>query len=132
MCVALGVVGIFVPILPTTPFLLLAAVCYARSSRRMLNWMLPNRWFGAYVRTYREGRGIPLRQKLLTLVALWLTIALSVKWAVSNDWVRLLLFGVAGVVTLHLWRIKTARPFNSRDVGDAIESEGDPPENVIA
>ncbi len=63
LCVGLAVVGIFVPILPTTPFLLLAAVCYARSSQRFLAWLLTNRWFGSYIKNYREGRGIPVSRE---------------------------------------------------------------------
>ena len=67
----------FVPVLPTTPFLLLAAICYARSSERFYHWLLNNRWFGEYLKNYREGRGIPLREKTLTVLALWLTIGFT-------------------------------------------------------
>ena len=110
LCVALGVVGIFVPILPTTPFLLLAAFCYARSSQRFLNWLLTNRWFGAYIKDYREGRGIPRPQKALTIIALWLTIGFSALYAVPVWWGRLLLIAVAIGVTFHLLRIRTFKP----------------------
>ena len=87
--VILGVVGMFLPILPTTPFLLLAAACYARSSDRFLHWLLNNRLFGAYVRNYREGRGMPRSTKILTLVALWLTLGMSAAFATSALWLRL-------------------------------------------
>jgi hypothetical protein len=107
LCVALGVLGIFLPLLPTTPFLLLAAVCYARSSRRFYHWLLTNRWCGAYIRHYREGRGIPRRQKVLTLLLLWLTIGSTAGFAVSLWWVRGILVGIAVGVTIHLLRIKT-------------------------
>ncbi len=107
--VALGVLGIFVPVLPTTPFLLLAAFCYARSSERFLHWLLTNRWFGAYIKNYREGRGIPLREKLLTIVALWLSIGFSALYVVESWWGKLLLVAVAVGVTAHLLRIKTPR-----------------------
>jgi uncharacterized membrane protein YbaN (DUF454 family) len=110
LCVALGIVGIFVPILPTTPFLLLAAFCFARSSRRFLNWLLTNRWFGAYIRNYREGRGIPRREKVLTIIALWLTIGFSSLYAVSVWWGKLLLIVVAIGVTVHLVRLRTFKP----------------------
>lgn len=109
LSVALGVVGMFLPILPTTPFLLLAAACYARSSRRFYVWLLTNRWCGDYIRNYREGRGIPLRQKALTIALLWLTIGASATFAVSIWWVRLLLLVVASAVTLHLLHIPTYR-----------------------
>ena len=105
--VILGVVGVFLPILPTTPFLLLAAACYARSSDRFLHWLLNNRLFGDYIRNYREGRGMPRSTKLLTLVALWLTLGLSAAFATSALWLRLLLAAVGTGVTIHLLRLKT-------------------------
>ena len=86
--VVLGVVGMFLPILPTTPFLLLAAACYARSSDRFLHWLLYNRFFGAYIRNYREGRGMPRSTKILTLVALWLTLGMSAAFATSALWLQ--------------------------------------------
>ena len=109
ICVALGVLGIFVPLLPTTPFLLLAGVCYARSSPRLLHWLHHNRWFGRYIRNYREGRGIPLREKILTLAALWLTIGISIAFFVPLLWVKALLALIAAGVTIHLLRVKTFR-----------------------
>jgi len=109
VCVALGLVGILLPVLPTTPFLLLAAVCYGRSSSRFLHWLLTNRWFGAYIQNYREGRGLPQREKVLTILGLWLTIGVSVVYVVSQWWLRLVLIAVALGVTIHLLRIKTAR-----------------------
>jgi hypothetical protein len=107
IAVALAVVGMFVPILPTTPFLLLAAACYARSSDRFLNWLLHNRWFGAYIRNYREGRGMPRLTKILTLAGLWATLILSGTFAVSAWWLRLVLAAVGGGVTIHLLQIPT-------------------------
>ncbi|MBN2408959.1 MAG: YbaN family protein, partial [Candidatus Aminicenantes bacterium] len=102
LSVALGAVGIFMPVLPTTPFLLLAAVCYARSSDRLYRWLLNNRWFGESIRNYREGRGLPLRLKILTILTLWLTIGISAFFAVSSLWCRIVLFLIMGGVTLHL------------------------------
>ena len=109
LAVTLGVIGIFVPILPTTPFLLLAAFCYARSSERFYRWLLTNRWFGSYLRNYREGRGMALRDKLLTLTALWLAIGSSVAFAVPSPWGKAALTLIALAVTVHLARIKTLR-----------------------
>lgn len=110
LAVALGVLGMLVPLLPTTPFLLLAAICYARGSERFYNWLLNNRWCGEYIRNYREGRGILLKQKVLTLLLLWLTIGYTAGFVVPLWWVRLLLFIIAVGVTLHLVRVKTFRP----------------------
>ena len=61
---ALGIAGIFLPLLPTTPFLLLAAACYVRSSPRLYRWLMNHRWTGEYIRDYREKRGLPLRTKI--------------------------------------------------------------------
>lgn len=108
-CVALGVVGMFLPVLPTTPFLLLAAVCYARSSQRLYDWLLTNRWFGAYIRNYCEGRGMARSHKIAVLLLLWLTIGASVVFGVQLWWVRLLLLVIAAGVTTHILKIRTFR-----------------------
>jgi uncharacterized membrane protein YbaN (DUF454 family) len=108
--VVLGMIGVFLPVLPTTPFLLLAAVCYARSSRRFYHWLLTNPWCGEYVRNYREGRGIPLKQKIITAALLWLTIIYSVWSVVSQSWIKVILSGIAVAVTIHLIKIRTFRP----------------------
>jgi uncharacterized membrane protein YbaN (DUF454 family) len=109
LCVGLGVAGIFLPLLPTTPFLLLAGGCYARSSPRMLHWLNHNRWFGAYIRNWREGRGIPLRDKIIAIMAIWLTIGITVIFVVAQPWVRVLLIAIALGVTVHLLRMPTFR-----------------------
>lgn len=107
--VGLGVVGMFLPVLPTTPFLLLAATCFAHSSRRFHDRLLGNRWLGEYIRAYREDRGMALRQKVLTLLLLWLSIGISLA-AVEHWALRLLLAGVALGVSFHLVRLKTYVP----------------------
>lgn len=104
---ALGVFGIFVPILPTTPFLLLAAFFYARSSQAFLHRLLTNRWLGVYIRNYRDGRGIPLRMKVITITGLWATIGLSIAMVVASPWARLALIAIAAAVTVHLVKIRT-------------------------
>lgn len=109
LSVGLGVIGIFVPLLPTTPFLLLAAFCYVRSSDRCYTHLMTNRWLGKYIRNYREGRGTPLHVKLITIIALWLTIGYSALVATELLWVRLLLLGVAVGVTIHLVWIPTLK-----------------------
>lgn len=110
LCVALGGLGMFLPVLPTTPFLLLAAICYARSSKRFYHWLMTNRWCGEYIRNYREGRGIPLKQKVLTILLLWLTICYTALFFVSLWWVKSILLGIAVGVTIYLIKIKTLKP----------------------
>jgi len=110
LSLGLGILGIILPLLPTTPLLLLAAYCYARSSERFYQWLLNNRWFGEYIKNYREGRGMPRREKILTLAVLWLTIGFAAVFVVPAWWVRLILLVVACGVTIHLLRIKTHIP----------------------
>ncbi len=107
--VGLGVIGIFLPVLPTTPFLLLAAACYARSSRRFYCWLLNNRWFGAYIKNYRQKKGMPLKIKILTVVLLWSTILVSVIFAVQSLAVRVILIIIAFGVSVHILSIKTLK-----------------------
>lgn len=107
--VIIGTIGIFIPILPTTPFLLLAAACYGRGSKRLYDWLLNNRLFGEYIRNYLDGKGIPLATKLYALVLLWLSISCSAIFFVDNLWIKILLFVIAIGVTIHLLTIKTAR-----------------------
>ena len=102
----LGIIGVFVPILPTTPFLLLAAACYMRSSERFYRWLTNNRIFGAYVRNYIEGKGMPTRIKVFTILLLWLTIGLSITFAVQNSVVRIILISIAIGVTVHIALIR--------------------------
>ncbi len=102
----LGIIGVFIPILPTTPFLLLAAACYMRSSERFYHWLINNRIFGAYVRNYIEGRGISIRIKIFTILLLWLTIGLSITFGVQNIAIRIVLICIAVGVTAHISLIK--------------------------
>ena len=103
----IGIIGIFIPLLPTTPFLLLAAACYTRSSERFYQWLIHNRIFGAYVRNYIEGRGMPVKIKIFIILLLWLTIGLSITFAVQNNIViRIVLICIAIGVTAHIALIK--------------------------
>ncbi|HNT77001.1 MAG TPA: YbaN family protein [Anaerolineae bacterium] len=110
LAVGLGVVGIFIPVLPTTPFLLLAAACFVRSSPRLYHWLIHHRWFGATIRNYRDHHGITLRAKLFTLIVLWGGIGATVIFAVTNWWVRGALGVIAVGVTSHLLYLKTLPP----------------------
>ena len=103
---ALGFIGIFIPVLPTTPFVLLAAALFARSSEKFYQWLIKNRFFGQYVKDYREGKGVPLRVKMGAILLLWVTIGLSIVFGVEIFWVRILLIAVALGVTIHIAMIK--------------------------
>ena len=109
ICVCLGVAGIFLPLLPTTPFLLLAAVCYAGSSPRFYHWLMNNRWFGRYIKNYREGKGLTLTTKIVSLASLWITIGYSAIIVVPWLAAKLALFGIALGVTAHILRRPTCK-----------------------
>ncbi len=106
--VALGVVGIFTPLLPTTPFLLVAAFCFERSSPRFHRMLLRNRYLNSYIENYKTGRGVPVEVKLKSLGFLWVALFLSsFLWA--ELWYWALLFAVGAGVTLHILLLKTDR-----------------------
>jgi len=104
--VGLGVIGIFLPVLPTTPFLLLAAWCYSRSSEKYYKWLINNKWFGKYIKSYREGNGIPIKVKITAISLLWLTILISIIFIVTNFYIRLIMLVVAVLVSIHIISIK--------------------------
>ncbi|HEX9897032.1 MAG TPA: YbaN family protein [Dehalococcoidales bacterium] len=105
--VGLGILGIFLPVLPTTPFLLLAAACYARSSQKLYSWLLYNKWFGKYIRNYIQKKGIPLTIKVWTIGVLWLAIGTSAIFAVESLVIRVVLVVIAVCVTAHLLLVPT-------------------------
>ena len=107
--VAFGILGIFLPLLPTTPFLLLAAACYIRSSERFYNWLINNKWLGNYIKNYREKKSIPLKVKVLSLSFLWLTIGYSVFFVVNIFLFRVILILIAIGVTIHVLSIRTLK-----------------------
>jgi uncharacterized membrane protein YbaN (DUF454 family) len=110
ICLVLGAVGVVLPILPTTPFLLLSAACYLRSSERMHKWLLGNRWFGEYIKNYQEGRGIPMKSKLFALTVLWAAILYSALFIMDEILaVQIVLLIIAMGVTVHLVRLPTYR-----------------------
>jgi uncharacterized membrane protein YbaN (DUF454 family) len=105
----LGFLGIALPLVPTTPFLLLAAACYARSSTRIYNWMLNHRLFGDFIRNYRSGSGIPLRAKIASLVVLWSTIGISLFLAHTPGWVPVILVAIALGISVYILSLPTVR-----------------------
>ncbi|MCI0919221.1 YbaN family protein [Pseudomonas stutzeri] len=109
LSVALGVIGIFLPVLPTTPFLLLAAACFVRSSRRFYDWLVMHPRLGPWFRDYLEGNGVPLKGKVYSIIAMWLSIALSC-WLVPMPWARAGMLTSATLVTIYILRLKTLPP----------------------
>ncbi len=108
LCLALAVLGVFLPLLPTTPFLLLASACYVRSSERLHRWLMENRLLGSYIRNFRERRGIPLRAKVSTVVILWLPLLYSV-YRLDLLWLKLILLLMGVTWSVLILRMKTLR-----------------------
>jgi uncharacterized membrane protein YbaN (DUF454 family) len=121
LCVGLGVLGMFLPLMPTTVFLLLAAYCYSRSSEKFHTWLMTNRLFGSYISNYKAGKGISSRQKWTTSVVLWISIGFSIWIMGGGFWSTLLLIGVALGVTIHLFMLKTYRPESSEAIAAVTE-----------
>jgi uncharacterized membrane protein YbaN (DUF454 family) len=105
LALILGIIGIVIPILPTTPFLLLASAAFAKSSQRFHKWLLNNKVLGFYIRNYKEGKGMPIKIKILTLSLLWLTIMISF-FLISLLWVQILLICIAIAVSVHIILIR--------------------------
>lgn len=108
LCVALAVLGLFLPLLPTTPFLLLASACYVRSSERLHGWLMGNRVLGGYIRAFKERRGIPLRAKFTTVALLWLPLLYSV-YRLDILWLEAVLLTMGVVWSVLIFRMKTLR-----------------------
>ncbi|MDR2127072.1 MAG: YbaN family protein [Prevotellaceae bacterium] len=105
---ALGIAGIFLPVLPTTPFLLLSTALFARSSPRLYNMLINHKILGSYIRGFLNEKAIPLRIKIFSVSVMWLTVLIAV-FSVAKEklWLQLLLFAVAIAVTLHILSYKT-------------------------
>jgi uncharacterized membrane protein YbaN (DUF454 family) len=113
LCVALGIIGIFLPLMPTTVFLLLAAYFYSRSSDRFYQMLVSNRYLGTYIHNYRAGHGMTMRHKVNSVTMLWLTVGISL-WLLQSFALKILLFLIASSVSIFLLRfVKTYRPEES-------------------
>jgi uncharacterized membrane protein YbaN (DUF454 family) len=109
LCVGLGVVGIFLPLLPTTPFLLLAAALYGKSSEKFYTWLVNHKILGKYIHNYRVEKALPLKSKVLTLIILWIGISIS-SYFVRSNWIALgLLLVIALGVTIHIISFPTLK-----------------------
>jgi len=109
----IGIIGIFIPLLPTTPFLLITAACYAWGSDRFYNWLLCNKLFGNYIKNYREGKGVALNIKIISLSLLWTTILFSAVFVVSALLIKIVLIIIAIAVTIHILTIRSIKKSKS-------------------
>jgi len=105
----LGVLGILLPLLPTTPFMLLSAFCFYKSSQRLHFWLLNHRVFGKFIRNYKENRAIDPKTKWVTLIILWATIGFSMYLFWHTVYIPILLLVIASLVSWHILSLKTMR-----------------------
>ena len=105
----LGILGIFLPLLPTTPFLLLTAALYFKGSPRLYQWLLNHKYFGTYIRNFRENKVIPLCAKIISLLLMWGTMLYCIFFLIPLVWVKILLFLIAAGVTYHILSFKTLK-----------------------
>lgn len=110
LSLVLGVMGIVLPLVPTTPFLLLTAACYVRSSDRLYNWLMTNKWFGSYIRNYKAGRGIPMKAKISVLIMIWFSFLFSTFYIAPDLWMKAgFIFGGC-FFTVVVFMTKTFKP----------------------
>jgi uncharacterized membrane protein YbaN (DUF454 family) len=101
----LGIIGIFLPGLPTTPFILVAAACYARASERFYHWLLRNPTFGPLIAEWRRHHSIPYRIKWLAITLMSLTISVSIWSFAGRPWLQAMLAAIGLATAIWLWRI---------------------------
>ena len=109
LSLALGVIGIFIPLLPTTPFLLLASYLFLKSSVRLRYWLINHKYLGSYIQNFQIHKAIPLKVKITSVILLWITILTSAFLFVDKTWLRLILIGIAIAVSLHILSYKTLK-----------------------
>ena len=109
LCVVLGVLGIFLQVLPTTPFLLLASYLFYRSSPKAQQWLLGHKYLGPYITDFQIHKSISLRVKVYSISMLWITILLSAFVVLDNWWLRIMLIAIATAVTIHILSFKTKK-----------------------
>lgn len=113
VALGLGAAGVFLPILPTAPFVILAAACFLRSSERLHSWIVEHRVFGIHVKDYLAGKGLQRRSKVAALTTLWASVSFSVALFVPWFFVDAALIVIAALVTAYIVRLPTCDPKRS-------------------
>ena len=106
---ALGIMGICLPVLPTTPFLLLSAAMYMRSSQRLYDWLMSHKHLGAYIKNFREHKALPLRVKTVSVTMVWLTLLYCAIFVAEEWWMRAMFIAIAIGVTIHILSYRTLK-----------------------
>lgn len=111
----LGILGIFLPVLPTTPFLLLSAALFAKSSDKLYDWLINHKILGDYIKNFREHKSIPLRVKIISVSIMWGVMLGTVFFAVNDKlWLQIILLAIAIGVTIHILSYKTKEVGNKK------------------
>ncbi len=115
LLVAIGVIGIFLPLLPTTIFLLLASICFLKSSPKANDWLRNHKVLGGYIDNYQNKTGLTRNSKIANIITLWTSISLSAFFLTNELYIRIILLAIAIGVTIHLLMIKTKQPNNKNN-----------------
>lgn len=107
LCVIIGAIGAFVPLLPTTPLLLLAAWLYVRSSDRLYNWLLNQKILGSYIRDFMEEKSIPKRAKIIALTMMWASMLFCIHFIAEQIWLKFILAIVTIAASLYIMSFKS-------------------------
>ena len=105
----LSVLGAILPLVPTTPFLIVAAACFYKSSGRFYRWIMFNRFFGQYLRDYTSGKGIPLHIKILSVIFLWVSTLVSVFIFIPYLWLEIVVITLNLAITIHIFWSRTKK-----------------------
>ena len=115
LLVAIGVIGIFLPLLPTTIFLILASICFLKSSPKANDWLRNHKVLGGYIDNYQNKTGLTRNSKIANIITLWTSISLSAFILTNELYIRIILLAIAIGVTIHLLMIKTKQPNNKNN-----------------
>ena len=109
LSLVLGVIGIFLPVLPTTPFLLLSATLFLRSSQKLYDWLLSHPYLGEYIRNFKEYKAIPLRVKIVSVSLVWITLLYCALFVAHEWWMSAMFIAIALGVSIHILHYKTLK-----------------------
>jgi len=109
LLVAIGIIGIFLPLLPTTIFLILASACFVNSSPKANEWLKNNKFLGPYLKNYQNKTGLTIKSKIFTIIFLWLSIGISAFYLTNEFYIRMLLLAIGAGVSIHIIYIKTQK-----------------------
>jgi len=113
LSLGLGILGIFLPLLPTTPFILLSAACYAKGSERMHTWLVEHRLFGHHIKRYQTGKGMPRKAKVMAIVMTWAGLLFSMFLIGGEAWLNAILYFVGIGITAYMLTIPTFTSSNN-------------------